>query len=218
MRFHKWIQFAPVFGRCLLRLPLRHIVYMAQQFRFENPHAVSGRTHINSFFPPYPSKAFDRFLDAVFNRRRVPFSAYFAVTDQCPYACPHCSYGKHVRGSLDTAQAIEVIRQLKSIGTVTIGFTGGEPLMRNDINELVRAAGDTTATVMFTTGFGLSRDRAEQLRYAGLDCMTIGMESDEPANRMPSGSGGQFRYGDVGDSAVAGGGALYGHLDHRQPG
>lgn len=181
MLLYKWLIFAPVFAKCLFRLPLRHLIYMARQFRYENPHAVGGRTHINSFFPPYPSKAFDRFLEAVFNRWRVPFSAYFAVTDQCPYACPHCSYGKHIRGHLDTAKALEVIRQLKSIGTITIGFSGGEPLLRNDIVQLVNAAGGDTATVMFTTGYNLTTELARDLYNARLDCITIGIESDDSA-------------------------------------
>ena len=103
---------------------------------------------VNTFFPPYPSAAFDRFLGAVLERRRVPFSTYFAVTDECPYRCPHCSYGKHQKGSLDTEGAKDVIRQIESLGTAMIGFTGGEPLMREDIVELVDYVGGRMASVM----------------------------------------------------------------------
>lgn len=180
MKLCDWLKFAPVFWKCFGKLPARHLLYMAKQVRYENPHSVNGRVHINSFFPPYPSKAFDKFLEAVLNGWRVPFSTYFAITDKCPYHCPHCSYGKHIRGELGTEQAMEIIRQIKSIGTVTLGFTGGEPLMRKDIADLVRAAGDDTATVMFSTGCNLTADLAKKLFDAGLDCMTIGIESDDP--------------------------------------
>ena len=159
---------------------MKHLLYMAKQFRNENPHSHNGRVHINSFFPPYPSKAFDRFLEAIFNCWRVPFSTYFAVTDQCPYRCPHCSYGKHLSGSLNTEQALEVIRQIKSIGSVTIGFTGGEPLVRDDIVELVKSVGDDTTNIIFSTGYNLNKKLANDLNEAGLDCMTIGIESDDP--------------------------------------
>jgi len=179
MKLHDWLTLSPVFLKCLGKLPVRHLLYMAKQLRNEFPHRHNGRIHINSFFPPYPSRAFDRFLETVFHRWRVPFSTYFAVTDQCPYRCPHCSYGKHQGGTLDTPQALEVIRQIKSIGAVTIGFTGGEPLVRKDIVQLVESAGEDTATVMFSTGYNLTRDLAESLRDAGLDCMTIGIESDD---------------------------------------
>jgi radical SAM protein with 4Fe4S-binding SPASM domain len=180
MHIGKWLTFAPVFAKCLWKLPMKHLLYMAKQFRNENPHSHNGRVHINSFFPPYPSKAFDRFLEAIFNCWRVPFSTYFAVTDQCPYQCPHCSYGKHISGSLNTEQALEVIRQIKSIGSVTIGFTGGEPLVRDDIVELVKFVGDDTTSIIFSTGYNLTRELANDLNEAGLDCMTIGIESDDP--------------------------------------
>ena len=180
MRFRNWFEFAPVFWKCLGRLPVRHLVYMARQFGYENPHRHGGRVYINSFFPPYPSRAFDRFLEAVLKCWRVPFSTYYAVTDECPYHCPHCSYGKHVSGSLDTERALEIIRQIKSICTVTIGFTGGEPLMRDDIVELVKSVGDDTASVMFSTGYRLTGDLSKALFHAGLDCMTLGIESDDP--------------------------------------
>lgn len=178
MHLHNWLQFAPVFWKCLGKLPMRHLLYMAKQFRNEYPHRHGEKVYINSFFPPYPSKAFDRFMEAVLNCWRVPFSTYFAVTDQCPYHCPHCSYGNHAGGHLDTEQALEVIQQIKSIGTVTIGFTGGEPLVRDDIAELVQSVGDEMASVLFSTGYNLTRDLAEKLYHAGLDCMTIGIESD----------------------------------------
>lgn len=180
MKLKQWLTFAPVFWRCVRTLPAGHLLYMARQLRHENPQTHNGRTHINAFFPPYPSPAFDRFLDAAIQRRRVPFSTYFAVTDQCPYHCPHCSYGRHLRGTLSTQHAIEVIRQIQSAGTVTIGFTGGEPLLREDIVDLVGAVGDSAASVLFSTGYNLTAALARQLREAGLDCMTVGIESDSP--------------------------------------
>lgn len=178
MTLRQWLRFAPVFWRCVRTLPGGHLLYMARQLRHENPQTHNGRTHINAFFPPYPSPAFDRFLDAVIHRRRVPFSTYFAVTDACPYACPHCSYGRHIGGTLSTPNALEVIRQIQSAGTVTIGFTGGEPLVREDIVELVKAVGGGAASVIFSTGYNLTAALAGQLCAAGLDCMTLGIESD----------------------------------------
>ncbi|MBW8014822.1 MAG: radical SAM protein [Planctomycetes bacterium] len=180
MKLANYLRLVPVFGRCLWRLPFRHLVYMAKLLRYENPHHLNGKIYVNSFFPAYPSGAFDKLFETIFNGWRVPFSTYFAVTDQCPYKCPHCSYGKHVKGSLDTQKAIEVIEQIKSIGTITIGFTGGEPLVRDDIVELVESVGNDTASVMFSTGYNLTAETAKKLFDAGLDCMTIGIESDDP--------------------------------------
>jgi len=181
MKLHDWLKLSPVFLKCLGKLPVSHLWYLAKQFRNEHPHHHNGKLYVNTFFPPYPSKPFDRFLDTVIERKRVPYSTYFAVTDKCPFNCPHCSYGLHKKGSLDTKQALNVIEQIKSLGTVTIGFTGGEPLLREDIVELVGSVGDQVATIMFTTGHRLNKELASQLMGAELDCMMIGIESYDSA-------------------------------------
>lgn len=152
---------------------------MAKRLSCENPRKHDGLVWVNTFFPPYPSPAFDRFLDAVFERKRVPFSTYFAVTDNCPYKCPHCSYGSHAKGRLDTAQVKNIIHQIDALGTTTIGFTGGEPLLRPDIVELIESTG-RMSTIMFTTGHRLTNQLAQNLKSAGLDCLMIGLESDNP--------------------------------------
>ncbi len=180
MRLPALLEFLPVFIRCLGKLPFSHLWYLAKQFRNENPHKHNGKLYVNTFFPPFPSKAFNRFINTVLERKRVPYSTYFAVTDKCPYKCPHCSYGFHKKGNLDTRQAINVIEQIKSLGTITIGFTGGEPLLRDDIVELVGSAGDEIATILFTTGHRLTKELARALAGVGLGCMMIGIESDNP--------------------------------------
>ena len=181
MKLHDWLKLSPVFLKCLGKLPASHLWYLAKQFRNEHPHHHNGRLYVNTFFPPYPSKPFDRFLETAIERKRVPYSTYFAVTDKCPYNCPHCSYGLHKKGSLGTEHALDIIAQIKSLGTVTIGFTGGEPLLRDDIVELVGSVSDEVATIMFTTGHRLNKELASQLMGADLDCIMIGIESDDSA-------------------------------------
>ena len=181
MRLRDWTTLAPLFWKCLGKLPTSHLLYLARQLTNEYPHRHNGKLYINAFFPPYPSGPFDTFLANTFQGKRVPYSVYFAVTDQCPFTCAHCSYGMHQRGRLTTEQALDVIRQIKCLSAATIGFTGGEPLMRDDIVELVRFAADELSTVLFTTGHRFTRERASQLRDAPLDTVMIGLESDDPA-------------------------------------
>jgi MoaA/NifB/PqqE/SkfB family radical SAM enzyme len=173
-------RFLSVFLRCLHKLPFAHLCYLAKRLRNERIHKVAGKYYVNSFFPPYPGRAFEKFLDSAIQRKRVPYSTYFAVTDKCPYNCPHCSYASRTPGQLSTAQTKNVIEQIKSIGTVTIGFTGGEPLLRDDIVELVSSCGDEIATVIFTTGYGLTESLCTRLKHAGIGCLMIGIESDLP--------------------------------------
>lgn len=181
MKLRDWLMLSPVFLRCIGRLPVSHLLYLAKQFGNENPHRHNGKLHINTFFPPYPSKVFDRFIDTAIKRTRTPYSVYFAVMDECPFRCSHCSYGMHSKGRVDTNQALDVIEQIKSLGAMTIGFTGGEPLLRDDIVKLVGSVGDEIATIIFTTGYKLDKELAGRLLDAGLGCIMIGLESSDAA-------------------------------------
>ncbi len=169
-----------MFGRMIGRVPARHLWYLARQMRNERPHRFAGQTRINTFFPPWPSPAFDRFCRAVIARRRVPFSAYLALTPRCPYRCNHCSLAGRGEAELSTEQWRSVIHQLKDLGACTVGFTGGEPMLRHDLPELIAEAKTELATILFTTGHNLSAAQARLLKAAGLDCVTVGIESSNP--------------------------------------
>jgi len=170
-----------MFARMVGRLPAGHLLFLLRRMRDERPHRFGGQTRINTFFPPYPSEAFDRFCEAVIRRQRVPFSTYLAVTGRCPYRCAHCSYAGRAAEEMSTQRTLELIGQIDGIGTCTLGFTGGEPMLRDDLPELVAAAGGRMATIVFTTGHGLDAGRARRLAEARLDCVTVGIESSDPA-------------------------------------
>ena len=114
-----------LFAGLVGRLPAGHLAYLARRIRREKLHVFGGDLRINSFFPPYPSPAFERFRRAVIARRRVPCSAYLAVTGDCPYRCPHCSYARRRPGSLSQEKLLAVIAEIKALGTATLGLTGG---------------------------------------------------------------------------------------------
>lgn len=171
-----------MFARLLGRVPVGHLWYLWRRMQNEKPHRFAGQVRINTFFPPYPSPAFDRFCRTVIDRRRVPFSTYLAVTPDCPFQCDHCSYKKREQASLSREQALDVVAQIKALGTCTIGFTGGEPLLCEHLEELVAAARPEMAAIVFTTGHGLDDLRARRLATAGATCVTVGIESSDAAD------------------------------------
>jgi pyrroloquinoline quinone biosynthesis protein E len=68
------------------------------------------------------------------------------------------------------------------MGVLHVGFSGGEPLQRSDLTELVSAAREAGLySNLITSAVGLSRSRAEALKKAGLDCVQISFQSDEPS-------------------------------------
>jgi pyrroloquinoline quinone biosynthesis protein E len=117
------------------------------------------------------------------------------LTYRCPLHCPYCSNpvaaslceaprrpqrGGYSNGELTTDEWKRVIRQAAALGVLQIGFSGGEPLARRDLPELVRAAREAKLyTNLITSGIGLVDDRVRALRDAGLDSIQLSFQSDE---------------------------------------
>jgi len=73
-----------------------------------------------------------------------------------------------------------VIREAEGLGVMQIGFSGGEPLVRRDLADLVRAAREANLyTNLITSGVGLDDERARALHDAGLDSVQLSFQSDE---------------------------------------
>jgi PqqA peptide cyclase len=121
------------------------------------------------------------------------------VTYRCPLHCPYCSnpvtvpsgepaesvalrtpHTPTTNGELTTEEWKRVIQEAAALGVLQIGFSGGEPLARRDLAELVRAARETKLyTNLVTSGIGLDDDRLRGLRDAGLDSIQLSFQSDE---------------------------------------
>jgi len=153
------------------------MLYSYKKFRNEKPHYFNGQIRINSCIPPYPSKAFNRFLEILINQERKPHSINLAVTSMCPYNCPHCSYGKREKNDLSTDQMLHLIEEIKGLGTAILGITGGEPMMRTDLEEIISATSPEMTTNIFTTGYSFDEKRAKKLAEAGVGMITVGIES-----------------------------------------
>jgi len=189
----KSLQIMKMFGGFVGRVPMGHLLYLVAKLRNEKPHSFAGQLRLNSFFPPFPSVAFDRFRHAVIERRRVPLSVYLATSAQCPGRCRHCSYAGRTGTALSGHQFLETGNSIKSLGACTLGFTGGEPLLCPNLEDLISAAGPEMATIVFTTGHMLTEARARRRASARVTCVTVGLESS--ATAVPDGArggGGSF--------------------------
>jgi MoaA/NifB/PqqE/SkfB family radical SAM enzyme len=69
-----------------------------------------------------------------------------------------------------------VIKDLKAMGVVWLGLTGGEPLLNKDIVEIVDAIGDDCAVKLFTGGYNLTRELASDLKEAGLFYVSVSLD------------------------------------------
>jgi len=102
------------------------------------------------------------------------------LTYRCPLHCAFCSnpvdYTRY-SNELDTGEWIRVFREARAMGAVQLGFSGGEPLVREDLEELVAAAHQLGFyTNLITSGVGLVPQRAEALKKAGLDHIQLSFQ------------------------------------------
>ena len=115
------------------------------------------------------------------------------LTYRCPLQCPYCSNPLDFASQgteLSTAEWIEVFRQARELGAAQLGFSGGEPLVRQDLAELIVAArGLGYYTNLITSGIGLTEARIAELAEVGLDHIQISFQAaDEEVNNLLAGS------------------------------
>ena len=111
------------------------------------------------------------------------------LTYRCPLHCPYCSNPTRYPDGreLTTAEWQRVFREAAELGVLHAGLSGGEPLQRADLPELVAAAHEAGLyTNLITSAAGLNQTRFGQLKSAGLDNIQISFQSDEElaANRI----------------------------------
>ena len=148
----------------------------------------NGQWVLNSFLPPFPGPAYDRMFENLFSGRHLsPVSAFLAVTAKCPCHCHHCSARRNITAELSTEQWIDTLKHLQQLGTSLIGFTGGEPLERPDLPRLIAEARRLEMdTILFTSGAGLTTEKMEALKTAGLwsCCVSLDFDNAEQHDRM----------------------------------
>jgi PqqA peptide cyclase len=109
-----------------------------------------------------------------------PLALIAEVTHRCPLHCVYCSNPMELaatQSELATEQWVSVFQQAGRLGMLHAHFTGGEPLARTDLVELIaaaRAAG--LYTNLITSGIGLADERLNALVDAGLDHIQISFQ------------------------------------------
>jgi pyrroloquinoline quinone biosynthesis protein E len=113
----------------------------------------------------------------------------YALLAELTYACPlHCAYCSNpltlddYRDELTTEEWQRVLAEAAELGVLQLHLSGGEPMQRHDIVDLVQCANQLGMyTNLITSGLGFSPRRAEQLRDAGLDHVQVSIQADERA-------------------------------------
>jgi len=102
------------------------------------------------------------------------------VTYRCPLHCVFCynpvdytRYGEE----LSTGEWLRVLREARKLGAAQLGFSGGEPLVRDDLEILVAEAHQLGYyTNLITSGVGLTEQRIKAFKEAGLDHIQLSFQ------------------------------------------
>lgn len=111
----------------------------------------------------------------------MPLWLVLELTYKCPLKCPWCSNPvefDHYRNELTTAEWKAVMQEGRKLGALQLGFTGGEPMLRRDLEELVEEATSLGYyTNLITSGVGLTLDRLRALKAAGLKQVQLSIQA-----------------------------------------
>jgi MoaA/NifB/PqqE/SkfB family radical SAM enzyme len=148
---------------------------------------LDGANMYNLYNPPQPSKAglraLERKLKEVVFGTVFPATANFAVTFKCQCRCVHCSADPFIdpnREELSTEELLTAIDGALDLGASLVIFTGGEPMLRSDLYDLVAHVDhDRAMPMMFTNGQFLTEENVARLKEAGLMTMNISIDSGD---------------------------------------
>jgi MoaA/NifB/PqqE/SkfB family radical SAM enzyme len=142
---------------------------------------------LDSTFPPFPSVAFDKRIKNYVNNldmREIPTGIVsISTTNCCPYSCPFCSTSalRVTKTDLDEDLLKDTISAVERMGVPMIILHGGEPMYRYDrFLRLVKHVNSETCLWMFTSGYGVSQERANELKENGLFGVWVSLDHFEP--------------------------------------
>ena len=149
---------------------------------------LDGSNVYSMYLPPFPSLAharmFEVFLSSVLFKRKIPMAVTIGVTTGCQYRCVHCSTKgrSKSRPDLSLKELRRTVQQCLDLGVTNITFTGGEPLLRDDLEQLISSVSpDQAISQVFTNGLALTPERAKSLKDAGIFGVQISLDSADPA-------------------------------------
>ena len=172
--------------------------FLKDYFAKEKVIGFGDRFVVNTHFPPFPSPAFEHLVEQFAQlgdaaTRRL-YSVTLAVTNRCPFNCWHCYNAGRSQQDTPLLALRNLAGELQDLGAVMVTLTGGEPLLREDLPEILQSFDSRSCLVLGTTGEGLTADRARSFHDRGLFAVGISLDSDrEMEHDRSRGRAGAFR-------------------------
>ncbi len=113
----------------------------------------------------------------------IPIWLTLELTYRCPLQCAWCSNPldfDSYKDELSTTEWKRVLHEARAMGALQLGFTGGEPMLRPDLEELVAEAEQLGFySNLITSGMGLTPERLKALKAVGLKQIQLSLQSSD---------------------------------------
>lgn len=160
------------------------IIQKIADFFKQNPEkythdVLMERYFINSFFPSFPSPAWSKLAESlgkIVHGERIPFQVDMVVTGDCHCSCWHCFRAKHDNQELSSEVIKKFMAQASELGTASIGITGGEPMLREDIVDIIQSIPDGMEGQLYTTGYRVDKDFLNSVKGTNLTRVIVSLD------------------------------------------
>ena len=109
--------------------------------------------------------------------KKIPLFVGWALTNRCNYKCKYCARWNTPSEELTTQEILYAIGELAEMGVYRINFTGGEPLIRQDLGSIVRTAKTKGIRVDISTNGSLVSQMMDAIK--GIDCLRISYDGPQ---------------------------------------
>ncbi len=113
-------------------------------------------------------------LQAKLLKRKKPLVVGWAITDQCNRKCAYCAIWRRPERDLPLEQVTAIIDDLAEAGALRISFTGGEPLLRQDMGDIISYAHEKGIETKMNSNGSLVKEKIDALRH--LDLLTLSLD------------------------------------------
>jgi MoaA/NifB/PqqE/SkfB family radical SAM enzyme len=130
---------------------------------------------------------FAAILEVRFLKKKVPFSVNMVLTYRCTQNCLYCGCSRIRSREMSTDEILRLIGEMADAGTRRLGFTGGEPLLREDIEKIIRAASQRGITTTLCSNGMLVPEKIGELK--GLDFLILSLDGPPEIHDGQRGAG-----------------------------
>lgn len=122
--------------------------------------------------------------------KQAPLMVTFSLTPRCNFDCVYC-YGnykeRNKQKQFTTEEILKAIEDLAKLGTSFLQLSGGEPLIRNDIDVIVNKANELGITLGISTNGSLVEEKIETVKKIKTICVSF--DGDKKSNDLNRGKG-----------------------------